>query len=99
MKTEQQNDRLALSDALRRYWKYLIGAAVFPSLFLCIPITSVVVLVVAFVAVFVLAVWPCIFFRVPFTFALAVMATWVVGIVLAVVTLTIIHVLTKLVAR
>jgi len=67
-----------------------------------VPGTNVLVsavLVVAFLAAFVLAVWPCVFFKVPPTFALVAMAGWAAGIVLAVVIQTVIHVLVKLIVR
>lgn len=79
-------ERKRLKEALRDYWKSLIGVAIFPILalvggdFLHIPFEYVALL---FFAVCLLAAWPFLSGKAPFTFWLVAMAVYLGGAVLA----------------
>jgi hypothetical protein len=92
-----KTDKLALSVAWTRNWKYLLGIFVFPAVFMVgggqlnlIPVSALLVL---FLTVFAVAIWPCIFFKAPVSFGLLAVAAWALGIGLGLVTVIVIHVI------
>jgi hypothetical protein len=71
--------RLELNVALRRYWKHLIGVALFPIVaFAGIEIFHLPfgALIPVFFAVNFLAAWPYLARRAPYTFWLTAMGVW-----------------------
>jgi len=94
MTEEKQKVKLSLEVALSRYWKYLIGVALFPFVFFFggeffhIPFA---VFVIPFFAVGLLAAWPLFRFGAPYLFWIVAMGVWMGGIILAVVLFQIIN--------
>ena len=89
-------EKLTLREALQRYWKYLIGVAVFPTLcslgvdFLHIPFD---IFILPFFAVGILAAWPVLTRKAPYTFWLVAMGVWLVGGICAAILYEGVHVL------
>jgi len=71
--------RLSLGVALRRYWRYLLGVALFPSVafpavvLFHVPFTF---FILPFIAVMLVACWPCAKKRAPYLFWITAMGVW-----------------------
>ena len=102
MDTSAQNQKLALSDALRRYWTNLIGVAVFPSVFFLsigplralwsVPFPALfLVLIPVFFAVCIHAGWPYLRHRAPYTFWIIACGVWMAGAVLGLILLGVVN--------
>jgi hypothetical protein len=102
MSAPPQNQRLELSEAIRRYWTNLIGVALFPSVFFLSvgPLRSFLsvsgqavfaCLIPFFFAVSLHAGWPYLRHRAPYTFWLVACAVWMAGGVLGLILLGVIN--------
>jgi len=74
--------RLPLHEAFRLYWKYMIGIAAFPPVFIIGPVfidLSQLPIIPLFFAVSLLALWPYFAKKAPYSLWLVAMAIWMIS--------------------
>ena len=96
MDTPPAPPRLSLQEALRRYWKHLIGIAILPSVALTgfryhVPFP---VMVILFLAAALHAGWPYLRGRAPYSFWIVACGVWMAGAVVGLALLAAINAIT-----